>query len=224
MKFYPFLPLLLLLSFLNLILCQGWPAYLQDKKPPPKPILDDDDSSSVDRDRDGFTEDEGDCDDKDPDIYPHAEDICDYKDNDCDGDVDEDTRYNDPTEPNDMGEYLGILENRVYYIYALLHSEDDYDFFTFYVYDNSWSSNFYISATLSDIPDNTDYYLLLAMYYDETDEWYVFDKSDEPANSDEFIYYEESIYDQEGLYGLYIASNYGYDCMNKYTLMIDVGN
>ena len=112
------------------------------------------DPALLDDDGDGVTVGEGDCDDGDPAVYPGATDLCDGRDEDCDGDVDEDARYEDVYEDNDdTPAYLGDLSGGgSESLEALLDSADDVDRFTFQTDDSTWSL-WDLTVRVSNIPD-----------------------------------------------------------------------
>ena len=58
----------------------------------------------IDRDKDGFTAEEGDCDDENGEIFPAAEELCDEIDNNCNGMID------------DEDESLSIDEASIFYV------------------------------------------------------------------------------------------------------------
>jgi hypothetical protein len=112
------------------------------------------DPADLDEDGDGFTVGEGDCDDGDPAVFPGQTDRCDGRDEDCDGDVDEDARYEDEYEDNDTNAaFLGDLSGGgSVSLDALLDSADDIDRFTVQTDDSGWSL-WSMTIRVSSIPD-----------------------------------------------------------------------
>jgi len=115
---------------------------------------DGEDPALADEDGDGVTVGDGDCDDGDPAVYPGAVDGCDGRDEDCDGEIDEDARYEDEYEDNDTdATWLGDLSGGgSVSVDALLDSAEDVDRYSIQTDDSGWSL-WSITVRLSNIPD-----------------------------------------------------------------------
>ena len=124
-----------------------------------------------DDDGDGYTENEGDCDDTNSAVFPGAVDTCDGFDSDCDGEDDEDSVSDDPNEPNDTSPVsIGSLEDSSdLSVVGILHNDEDMDRYAFYLPDSTWS-NFSLSMSLSNIPEDGTYMMTFSRISSDGDQ------------------------------------------------------
>jgi hypothetical protein len=177
-----------------------------------------------DDDKDGYTENEGDCDDTDRDVHPGAIDTCDGVDTDCDGSFDEDSVSDDPYEPNeDQPTYIGsLVDSKNLSVVGLLHNDDDLDRYKFYLKD-SGASNFTLTMTLSNIPEDGTYLFTFNRLNSDGDQPigkvdYVF------GSGTQTLVFEDTFNgtDDGGSYELTVEAISGADCALSYGVNVDL--
>jgi len=173
------------------------------------------DPSTLDEDGDGVTVGDGDCDDGDPAVYPGATDLCDGRDQDCDGQTDEDARFEDVYEDNDTtAVFLDDLSGGgSLSVEALLDSGDDVDRFAFEIDDSTWSL-WDMTIRLSNIPDGYRWRL----------RWIRPDGSTEESTGAGSVVLEgsdELLVDDAGVWEIVVESEDGAPCDSWYLLTVD---
>lgn len=176
------------------------------------------DPERTDDDLDGYTEAEGDCDDDDANVRPGLADVCDGIDNDCDGAVDEESRAEDPFEPNDsIAHELGDLDAvGAFELEAFLHDEDDIDRFDF-LYTDSLIDLDTLTVELANLTGDITYKMKIVSLESGEE---VFEDFTTPSDDALSFTLESGLGSDSGTFQITISSLGGAGCTTPYRLNI----